>query len=247
MNAKILFAIDANLGFVVEDPVWQQFFNKHNIEIHMYDDHKKLIEDLKKNTFSFAYLPSANYFYFKSNNHYKPIANALFAANDACKISSLLIVTKHSPIEDLADLQGKSLGISHPFCTSNYFAPAILLSHHHYSIKDFFSQIKEVGAWQKQIEAVISGEVDATMIQEDIWYKQPSNTQKTKIITHEENLPSPLVISARDVDPTLKQELESIMFSYQPQVPPNTIFNGFIPYQKELVESFFSKATQAFT
>lgn len=246
MSDEILFAMDKNLGFV-EDPKWQQFFKKFKIQVLSYVDMKKLTEDMEKNTISLSYLPAANFFYFKTDQFYAPIANALFTANHTSQISSLLIVSKESEINSLSQLKNKSLGYIHPYCTTSYFAPALLLWKNHYSIHNFFSNCKEVGAWQLQIDAVIKGEVDATMIQEDIWYKLPENAQKTKIIAKEDHLPSPLILcSTKNINEELKRELEQLLFSYKSSASPNSLFNGFIPFQRNEVETFYSNATQAF-
>lgn len=246
MANPVNFALDQNLGLDVDDPVWKAFFHKFNIIPLQYTDMKLLTEDMKKNTIQLSYLPSANFFYFYTDDYYTPIANALFAATGTSKNNSLLVVLKDSSIHSLPELKGKKLGDIHSYCTSSYFAPALLLWKNHFSIHNFFSQIQMVGAWQRQVDAVIAGKVDATMIQEDIWYKLPSNAEKTKIIAREENLPSPLIIAAKDIDPILLEEFKQTLFSYIPKISPDILFSGFIPYQKNQVENFFSESTQAF-
>ncbi|QVL58327.1 MAG: PhnD/SsuA/transferrin family substrate-binding protein [Simkaniaceae bacterium] len=245
MSDKIIFAIDENLGLNIEDPKWHQFINQFNITILNYSDMKLLTEKMEENTVQLSYLPSGNYFYFHSDPFYKPIANALFCSNDDCKANCVLIVKKESPINSLPELKGKVLGYIHPYCTSSYFAPALLLWKNDFSIHHFFSSLKETGAWQKQIDAVISGEVDATMVLESVWSADPKNQEKTKIIAREGNLPSPLIIYGKSVDKTLLAELEKILFFHKPPALPNALFNGFIPFQNGLVENFFSEATKA--
>ncbi|MDP1835743.1 MAG: PhnD/SsuA/transferrin family substrate-binding protein [Chlamydiales bacterium] len=247
MSSELVFAIDKNLGFDADAPVWRSFFSKFNVKVVAYDDMEKLTEDMEKHKITCSYLPSANYFYFMSDNYYVPIANALFAANQTSESSSVLVVSKASLINTLSELKGKRFGFIHPYCTSSFFAAALLLWKHNFSIHDFFSTMRKVGPWQLQVDAVIAKEVDATMVPEDIWYKQPKNTEKTKIIAREKNLPSPIVVCSKNADKTFVQELKELLLSYKPKASPNALFNGFIPYQKDQEEAFFSESTQAFS
>ncbi|MFA6916120.1 MAG: PhnD/SsuA/transferrin family substrate-binding protein [Parachlamydiales bacterium] len=246
MREQIIFALDKNLGFPIEDPKWQAFFNKHNIVLNHYLDMKKMTADLQQNPIGLSYLPTANYYYLRNNESYTPVANALFTANQTSHISSVLVVSKKSNINSLDELKDKRLGYINLFCTSSYFAPAILLWQNHYSIDNFFSKLQEVGAWQRQVDAVIAGEIDATMVQEDIWHKLPENAEKTEILGKVDNLPSPLLICSKQLDQKIKDELTALLFHYTPKASPEALFNGFIPYHGELVHAFFDNSEKAF-
>ena len=243
---EILFAYDKNLELDVNDPVLNDFFKSSRIKPNIYDNMRSLTQDMVKNKISLSYLPAANYFYFKDDNFYRPIANAQFAANRSDVNSSLLVVRKDSNVKTLADLRGKSLGYIHPFCTSSYFAPAILLQENGDSIETFFSSKKMVGAWQLQVDAVINRVVDATSIQEDIWHRLPKNSEFTKIIASIGNLPSPLILAAQNLDPSFVKEFSQLLLSYKPESKAGLLFNGFIPFDEKLVASFYQKAELAF-
>lgn len=244
MDETLIFAIDRNLGFLDKDPHWQSLFEKFHIRVVFYDDMKKLTEDLEKNTIPFAYLPSAEFFYFKGDRYYTPIANAIFTATGTTSNRAVLITAKESPIASFEGLKGKKLGYIHPYCTSSYFAPALFLKQHNYSIHQFFSELKQVGAWQSQIDAVIAGKVDATMVLENVWRHLPENAQKTKILAFQDQLPSPVVLCGKDVDEKLKEGLKEALFSYK-EINPHALFSGFVPFQQEQVHAFFSQAEQA--
>lgn len=113
------------------------------------------------------------------------------------------------------------------------------------SIHHFFSSLKKVGPWQEQIDAVISGEVDGTMVLESVWRANSHNRKKTKIIAEERNLPSPLIVYGKNVDADLLSEFKKMIFSYKPQNQSDALFNGFVPFQKELTENFCRAATKA--
>jgi phosphonate transport system substrate-binding protein len=74
-------------------------------------------------------------------------------------------------------------------CTTSYFSPAIHLAEHNVPFRTFFSTVEPVGAWQRQIEAVLAGRVDATMVEEGIWLGKPANQAQTKIIGSVDGLP----------------------------------------------------------
>jgi phosphonate transport system substrate-binding protein len=243
--SQFVFIMDSNLGFPVEDPVWAAFFSKNRIKIQGYVDLDQMSSEIRKNASTFCYLPAANYFYIRSDSFYLPIASALFASNKTTKISSLLVVSKDSHISSLSQLKGKRLGYINTYCTSSYFAPAILLHRNGYSFQDFFSERIGVGAWQKQIDAVIAGKVDATMVQEDVWHSLPSNAQKTKILDQVDNLPSPLILCAPNAPEGLKKEFVELLLSHQATSQAHLLFNGFTRFQKELVSNFYTEAAAA--
>jgi phosphonate transport system substrate-binding protein len=105
--------------------------------------------------------------------------------------------------------------------------------------------MQQVEAWQPQIDAVVAGKVDATMVPETVWEKVAENKKTTKIIATQENLPSPLILCKKDANKELVKELKELLFAFQDPHAP--LFNGFIPYQKELTEAFFSEAELAYS
>ncbi len=238
------FAIDGNLELDIAGIEWKYFFDQFHIMPTLYTDMVKLTEDMEKKKILLCYLPTANYFYLRSRDFYLPIANAVSATSGTSTTTSLLIVAKDSPITTLAELQGKTYGYIHPYCTSSYFSIAILLWKNNFSIRHFFLTLKEVGPWQEQINAVTSGKVDATMVPKDVWYGSVDNEKKTKVIAIEDNLPSPLILASGQIDPDLLKALKDLLFSYKSS--HKSMFTGFIPYQKMQTERFFAEAAQAF-
>lgn len=245
MHKKHIFVVDKNLRFPIHNFLWQDFFHKFNVIHSAYIDIKQMTQELKTHAALLSYLPAAAYFDLRADPFYHPIANALFASNHTSKINSVLIVSKKSPINTLEDLKGKSYGYINQYCTSSYFAPSIFLWKHGFSFHKFFGSTKAVGPWQLQIDAVTHGEVDATMVQEDLWLKIPENAEKTKIIGKEKELPSPLIVCAKNVDKVLLEDFQKVLFSPKSEASSHALFSGFIPYQKSQVEAFFSSAEQA--
>jgi phosphonate transport system substrate-binding protein len=240
-----ILAHDGNLGLPVDDPAWREFLDCHGMHAAAYDDMAKLTVDLKQSVKAFAYLPAANYFYLRDDPWYEPVASALYAADRTPRLSSVLVVAKSSGITALDQLRGRRLGYAHRYCTTSYFAPALVLMENHHAIGDFFAALIQVPPYQGQIDCVVAGRVDATMVQEDVWLKTPANAEATRVIARRDNLPTPLVIVAANTAGEFKKDLRQLLFSHHPRITPTTLFSGFVPYQRQQVEGFFAASARA--
>ena len=138
---------------------------------------------------SAAFMPAANYFYLKDDPLYAGLASALAERTGHTTVTSVLIAPRTSNARSVMDLRGKRLGHINSYCTTSYFSPAILLAEHNVPFRTFFSTVEPVGAWQRQIDAVLAGRVDATMVEEGIWLAEPANQAQTKIIGSVDGLP----------------------------------------------------------
>jgi phosphonate transport system substrate-binding protein len=238
-------AHDSNLGLPVDDPAWREFLARHGIRVAGYDDMAALTADLQQGVKAFAFLPAANYFYLRDDRSYEPVASALYAADQTPKLSSLLVVTKSSGITTLDQLRGRRLGYVHRYCTTSYFAPTLLLWENHHAIGDFFAALIQIPPYQAQIDCVVAGRVDATMVQEDVWLKTPANAEATRVIGRKDDLPTPLVIVGANTGGEFKKDLRQFLLSHRPRVTPTTLFSGFVHYQRQQVEEFFTASARA--
>jgi phosphonate transport system substrate-binding protein len=192
-----------------------------------------------------AYLPAANYFYVRENPWYEPLASALYAADGTPDLTSVLVVRAADDVTELGQLRGGTLGYAHKYCTTSYFAPALLLHDHGASIADFFERLDVVAPYEGQIEAVLDGRIDATMVQEDVWRKTPENARTTSVIARKEHLPTPLLVVEASADAGLKRDLTQLVLSNRPAITPNTLFSGFVPYRRRQVDEFFAASAVA--
>lgn len=237
------FAHDINLNFPAFDPTWSDFFRANQCRERAYFDLKRLTDDLLAGTFTAAYLPAANDYFLRDDKSYQGIASAL-TGNGAKTMSSLLVVSQTSPITSLDELKGKRLGRINGYCTTSYFAAAIFLQRHGHSIKDFFAEIRDVGAWQKQIDAVVAGTVDATMVSADIWANLPENAATTRVLGEVDQLPTPVVIVRKDAPASFADDLKQHLLS-EPR-NEDELFSGFVDYDEAIDARFFSEAALAF-
>jgi phosphonate transport system substrate-binding protein len=239
------FAHDANLGFPVDDPRWREFFDAHQVRLAGYRDMESLTNDLRADTTAFCYLPAGNYYYLRDDPSYEGVAIALYAADETTMTSSLLVAANASGIDTVEQLRGKRLAYAHAYCTTSYFAPALLLAEHGDSIRDFFGELVQVPAWQPQIDAVLDGRAEATMVQENVWLAQPSNAQQATVLGRKDHLPTPVVIVDKNGNERLNRELAELLLSHRPAMTPTTLFRGFVPYAVDQVEAFFTASARA--
>jgi ABC-type phosphate/phosphonate transport system substrate-binding protein len=235
------FAHDANLRFPVEDPVWAALFDRHEVVPASYDDMGKLGEDLTAAVAEVAFLPAGNFFYLR-DRPYRPLANALGAPDGARELASLLIAREDTGAERLEQLRGARRAYTHEFCTTSYFATALLLHEHGDSIADFFELVPGY-AFESQVEAVLDGTAAATMVQEGVWRADAAAQARTREIGRRAGLPGPLVIVGETASEELRGELERTLFEHG--LPGHALFTGFARYRRQLVERFCEDSAAA--
>lgn len=240
------FVHDANLRLPVDDPGWGPFLHRHGVDVVGFSgDMAPLTALVAQGSTTLSYLPAANYFPLRSHRAYEPIASAVYAADGTPSFASLLTVPADSDVADIAGLVGRRLGIAHRFCTSSFLAPTVLLEERGSKIDRFFAELVIVPPYQGQIDAMLSGAVDATMVEEDVWTRTPANAEQTRVLARKEGLPTPLMIVNRDAPPELRRDLETLLRDHHPEVTPETLFAGFVEFQRDAVERFFTEAAAA--
>lgn len=238
-----IFAHDTNLRFPLDDPAWRDFFGRHEVEPVGYDDMKKLGDDLTENVLEVAFLPAGNYFYLR-DQPYTPVANALGAPDGTAELASLMVVPKESEATELAQLRGARLAFTHEFCTTSYFATALLLHEHGLSIDGFFELVPGY-AFEAQIDALLGGTAEATMVQEGVWHSRPDAIEATRVLGRRAGLPGPLIIVGESAGEELATELTGLLLDYGLPDRPDNLFTGFAPYKRELVEEFCAASAAA--
>ena len=245
-DPKPTFAYDANLGLQVDDPSWRDLLDRHGLDVAPYKgDMAQLTKDLSSDPVTLAYLPAANYFYLREGGLYHPLASAVYAASGSSSFTSLMVVSAQSDIAILDELRGRKLGYAHRDCTSSFFAPAILLYEHSLDIAELFAELVEVPPYQGQIDAVVAGRVDATMVDEDVWRRGKANERDTRVIGRRTGLPTPLLIVSAEADEALVREIRELALSHRPATTAETLFAGFVAYDRRKVEGFYGIAGEA--
>lgn len=237
------FAHDTNLRFPLDDPIWSDFFGRHGVEPVGYDDMKKMGEDLAANTVEIAFLPAGNWFYLRERP-YTPVANALGAPAGSAELASVMIVPKESEATELAHLRGARLAYTHEFCTTSYFATALLLHDNGLALDGFFEMVPGY-AFEAQLEALLGGTAEATMVQEGVLHASAEAMGATRALGRRAGLPGPLILVGESAEEALAAELSELLFDHGLPDRPDNLFTGFAPYRRELVEQFCEDAAAA--
>jgi phosphonate transport system substrate-binding protein len=237
---NLLGGFDENLGFPLADPYWRSYFAAENCEIDEATDLDALTAQLLAHKYGFSYLPSANYFVLRSDPFYRGIASARSPRSGVPLQNSVLVVAKSNPVTDWHKLRGARLGYINAYCTTSYFAPSILLAREGLVLDAFFDGFA-VAPWQGQIDAVVDGSIDATMVYEDVWLSRAGNAQKTKIIARLDGLPTPVFIARTDAAEAFTSNLTHRLLTFASKPLPGALYAGFGAYQEAHMARFFAE------
>jgi phosphonate transport system substrate-binding protein len=204
-----------------------------------FRDLGELTAGLRSQLFDFSYLPVANLFFLR-DAPFRGLASAVSPRTSLACQSSVLIVGKESPVTDWRQLQGKRLGYINTYCTTSYFAPAILVAREGLALTSFFDAFP-VAPWQGQVDAVVDGQIDATMVFEDVWLATPQNADRTKIIARMDDLPTPAVVAASDLDTGVSARLQNTLLGLPRDGSAHVLYAGFAAYEEGLTQRFFKE------
>ncbi len=238
-DTSFIFAHDVFLGFPVDDPYWQDFFQKHNIVVKPYDDIDQMIVDLHQDYVTAAFLPAGGYYYLR-NDPYEGIVSAGLGKDQLTDETAYLIVRKESDIETLENLRQKNFAYINHECTTSFLGLNIYLSQHHLSYKNFVKKMIAVKGFKGQVDAMSGvSEVDATMLWDVYWLENKALQEKTKIIGKVSELPTPPVIFNSAIGEQLKTAFTHQLLNYKPNT--SWKYSGFVPFKKEKNLQFFDK------
>lgn len=242
-SAPLLGALDDNLGLPYRAPDWSAFFAAEGAAVTATTAVADLTADLVRHRPDFAYIPAASYFQLRRDPAYRALASALTASGKP-EQASVLVVRSDSPVARWQDLRGARLGYINTVCTTSYVAPAILLSRAGLALQSFFRPVA-VAPWQGQIDAVLSGAVEATMVYEDVWSAKPENAAATRVLARIDRLPTPPVI-VRPGLVALAARLRHALLTFAPPAG-RPIYAGFTDYRDDLMRPFFADLEAAET
>jgi len=237
-SRRLEAGFDANLDFPLDDTSWAGFSRGAHCAITSYTDLDILTTALRQQLFEFSYLPSANC-YFLRDTPYHGLVSAVTPITRRPAQSSVFVVAKSNPATSWHDLRGKRLGYINIYCTTSFFAPSILLAREGFALKGYFDAFS-VAPWQGQIDTMLAGGIDATMVYEDVWLARPSNAERTKVLARIDDLPTPPFIVRADMDTAIEANLKQTLLGLTPTVGPTTLYAGFAEYQDARMQRLFA-------
>jgi len=240
---SLSFVLDQNLGLPISDEPWKSILTAADIVASQTADLAAIDKALADHEPDFAYIPTADFHHLLRNGdeHYRGLAIATSKFTGDPRQSSLLVVRTDDPATGIDDLAGADYGYINTSCTSSYFSPAILLTQQG-KTWDRFMHFVPVPPWQAQIDAVVAGQVRATMVLNDVWSATADNAQSTKVIGRYDNCKPPVVIARKDLDKGVCGTLLDALVSWEPDW--SGIFGGLKPYYYADVLPFFHDLDQ---
>jgi phosphonate transport system substrate-binding protein len=235
----LIGGLDSNLDFPLDDPAWERFARSTNCSIRGYVDLDMLTSKVRQQKIDFSYLPSASC-YFLRDTPYRGIVSAKTPLTHQPSQNSVFVVAKSNPVKRWTELRGKRLGYINNYCTTSYFAPSILVGREGFALKDFFNAFP-VTAWQGQIDAVLGGEIDATMVYEDVWLAKSANADATKILARIDGLPTPPFIIRNNLRKETADALQSTLLSMPAASAPGALYAGFADFQEQSMQQLFAQ------
>jgi phosphonate transport system substrate-binding protein len=128
-----------------------------------------------------------------------------------------IFVRKGNGIDQLADLEGKTIAFADPISESGYLYPLEIIAdagliERGSDPQSFFGRVYFAGGYQQAIQAVANGLVDAAGVSEfaDLLLS-PEQQSQVKWIAESEPIPAHAVIARKDLDPALKQRFVDAM------------------------------------
>ena len=240
------FLLDGNLGLPAGERPWSDILSAAGIEATSSTDLARIDEMVANHEPDIAYIPTADFHRLigKGDRHYRGLAIATSKFTGQPTLRSLLVVREDDPANGLDDPSGSKYRYINKSCSSSYFPPALLLQRKGRKLEDFLriAQVKPGPTWQGQIDAVVSGEVRATMVLEDVWKSSPKNEQDTKIIGEYAGGKPPVVVVREGLDEATCRTLLDALLTWTPIW--DAVYGAFRPFYYADVHAFFHELDQ---
>ncbi|KUI41278.1 hypothetical protein AU197_01720 [Mycobacterium sp. IS-1590] len=234
------FVVDQNLGLPACDEPWTTRLAASGITASESTDLAGIDRALADHEPDIAYVPapSLHRLLQGGDRHYRGLAIATSKFTGEPRQSSLLVVRSDDPATGPDDLAGAQCGYINTSCTSSYFAPAILFAGRGTTPMHFVA----VPAWQGQVDAVVAGQVRATMVLEDVWQTTPENASTTRIVARYDNCRPPVVLVKETLDKAVCATLLDALIGWAPDW--NGVYGALKPFYYADVHGFFHDLDQ---
>ena len=229
---SLKFLLDQNLGLPTDQNPWKDLFADAGIEAINSTDLVKIDEMVAKHVPDIAFIPSGDYhrLFARGDRHYQGLAISASKFTGETTLKSLLVVRKDDSADCLSDLRGEKYGYINKSCSSTYFPPAILLQRKGKKLEDFLriTPVKPGPTWQGLVDAVVAGEVRATMVLEDVWKTFSKNLDTTKVIGDYTGSKGAVVLIREDLDNKVRDKLSHALLAWAPKW--EAVYGGFKPF-----------------
>ena len=235
---SLTFILNSNFGLSVDEKPWSDLLPLLGITARPSSDLAWIKREVADHGPDLAFISISDFLrsVAKGDQHYRGFAIPTSKFTGTTNLPSVLVVRHDDPATSFADLEGAKYGYINQSCSSSYFPPAIVLDKQGKKLGEYLDII-QVKPWQGQIDAVVSGEVRATMIAEDIWNTTPRNARDTKIIGRYENAKPALIVARHDLDEEIGKKLLAALVTWMPKW--EAVYGAFRPYYYADAQAYF--------
>ena len=237
-SGSLTFFINPNFGLSAEEEPLKELLPTLGITARLATELPSVKQALADGVPDYAYVSISDFLrsVAQGNRHYQGFAIATSKFTGTTNLPSVLVVRRNDPARSFADLAGARYGYINKSCSSSYFPPAIVLGRQGKRLDEYLD-ILQVKAWQGQIDAVVAGEVRATMVAEDIWKTTPKNADDTKIIGRYDNGKPAVIVARQGLDEETGKQLLSALVARMPEWEEP--FGAFRPYYYADVQAYY--------
>lgn len=145
----------------------------------------------------------------------EPVANPV-NLNGKSTSHGLLFARKDRLIEDIKDMEGKSIALVDPATLEGYLFPLLYLKHQGVKDRDrFFKRITFAGSHASVVFAVLDGRADLGAAKDTVFERMvrndPSVQQELKVIAQSPEFPEITLCLSRDIDQKLREKMRAAL------------------------------------
>ena len=96
--------------------------------------------------------------------------------------------------------------------------------------------MEQVPGWQNRVDAVVSREIRATIILQDVWNDTPENTTEAKVIGQFDPCPPAVLLTGQRLEEKTRSLLRDSLLRYIPDW--EGVYGAFRPYSYADVQTF---------
>ena len=169
-------------------------------------DYSDTIEKFKNGSYDLGFIGPSPFIIATNNTNNKLKIIVGLNNKDNGNFHSVIIVRKHSKINKLSDLVGKSFAFGSPKSTLSYFMPMHLLQHN--SLDTKLSHFVFLGKHDRVAKYVIMGKYDAGGIKSSVAKKY---SKYLKVIKKTRNVPDFVVVASSKMPDKLVQTIKKAL------------------------------------
>jgi len=132
--------------------------------------------------------------------------------SDGGKVTTVIFVSKSSPITSAAQLKGKKMAFGYEDSTSTYLMPLLLLSKYQVTLQELAKHTFLGTQQEKIIDAVVSGEYDAGAVVQPVFERY---ADKLRVLERSEPFPGAPVVVNKYFDAALAGRLQELFLSFK--------------------------------